>query len=81
MIGERGDPGAIDRFRPFKRLWLHLGDHEIEIARPEDVRVLAEVDTLVSSVDGNTDFYDLRLIERVRVDDDFGFVELGQMWK
>jgi hypothetical protein len=68
-------------FRPFKRLYLCIGDHEIEVNRPEDVRILEEAETLVWSVDGTTDLYDLRLIERVRIDDDFGFDELDRMWK
>jgi hypothetical protein len=68
-------------FRPFKRLYLCIGDHELAIDRPQDVKILSEIETLVWSVDGTTDFYDLKLVDRIRVDDDFGFDELRQIWK
>jgi hypothetical protein len=60
-------------FRPYKRLILMIGLQEIEIERPEDARVV--------SVDGTADFYDLRLVERIKINDDFGFDELKRMLK
>ena len=54
--------------RPFKSLYLCIGNFEITIDRPQDVRVLADKETLVRFADNVTDFYDLRLIERLHVE-------------
>ena len=70
------------KFKPFARLQLvTVSKHEYEIKRPTELRVLGKMETAVWSVDGNTDFIDLKLIERIRVDDDFGFAELERMFE
>jgi hypothetical protein len=66
--------------RPFKKLLLVIGDFEFSIDRPQDVRVLADADLLIRSVNGKTDFYDLRLVERLHLQD-FGFDDLDKMLK
>lgn len=68
-------------FRPCKRLILFIGRDEVEIERPQDARVIGDGDILVHSVDGTTDFYDLNQVERIKIDDDFGFDELRRMLK
>jgi hypothetical protein len=68
-------------FRPYKRLILFIGRDEVEIERPQDARVIGDGDILVHSVDGTTDFYDLNQVERIKIDDDFGFDELRRMLK
>jgi hypothetical protein len=78
------DANVVSRllaFRPFKRFYLCIGRDEVFIERPEHAKLLGDTETLFVSEDGTADFYDLRLVERIRVDDDFGFDELGRMWK
>ena len=69
-------------FEPFKRFSLvTTTGHEYEVKSPGNYRVIGEADTLFWSEDGTADFIDLKLIERVRIDDDFGPVELDRLWE
>jgi len=74
--------GELLKLRPFRRFVLvTVSGHEYEIQQPQNCRVLGEAETLVWSHEGTTDFVDLKLIERIRMDDDFGFAEVEQIWK
>jgi hypothetical protein len=69
-------------FQPFRRFVLvTVRGQEYVVNSPKDYRVLGEVDTLFWTEDGTADFLDLKLVEQIRMDDDFGFAEFKQMWK
>ena len=68
------------KFEPFKRFVLiTAAGHEYEVNSPKHYRILDESDVLFWTEDGTGDFIDLKLVERIRVDDDFGFVELDRL--
>jgi hypothetical protein len=67
-------------FQPFKRFFLvTVSGHEYEVTSPKHYQVLTESETLFWTEDGTGDFLDLNLVERIRMDDDFGFHELSQL--
>ena len=66
--------------QPFKRFVLvTITGHEYEVKSPKHYQVLTESETLFWAEDGTADFVDLNLVERIRMDDDFGFHELSQL--
>jgi hypothetical protein len=66
--------------RPFRRFVIvTLSGHEYEVKSPEHYRVIRDGDVLFWTEDGTSDFLDLKMVERIRMDDDFGFSELDQM--
>ena len=68
--------------RPFRRFVIvTLSSHEYEVDSPDRYRVLSEHDVLFWTQDGTSDFLDLKMIERIRMDDDFGLAELEQLPK
>ena len=67
--------------RPFTRFVLCLiTEHEYEVDNVEHWRLLGE-DVIVRSAEGMTDLIDLKLVERIRIDEGFGFAELERLWK
>jgi hypothetical protein len=67
--------------RPSRRFYLcGASAEEYEVADPKHWRSWTRR-TCVWAEDGTTDFLDLKLIERVRMDDDFGPAELEQIWR
>jgi hypothetical protein len=78
------DSAVVERLlslRPFRRFVIFAGSHDWAVDRPENLRVLRGIDTLVWSWKGTTDFIDLKLVERIKIEDDFGFAELDEFWK
>jgi hypothetical protein len=66
--------------RPFRRFVIvTLSGHEYEVKSPEHYRVIRDGDVLFWTEDGTGDFLDLKMVERIRMPDHFGFAELDQL--
>jgi hypothetical protein len=78
------NPEVIRRLlkqKPFKRFVLCLAtDYEYEVDNIEHWRLLAD-DVIARSAEGITDLIDLKLVERIRIEDGFTFEELDRLMK